>query len=105
MMQTSPSGRRINYPLLSDKTQEASKKYGILNKETGSPFRGTFIIDPEGKIQGVFINPQPVGRNIDEVLRILEALKYTEKTDLPTPSEWKKGDNGVKIGWEYVGKY
>lgn len=103
--QTSPSGRKINYPLLSDRTQEVSKKYGILNEEEGFAYRSTFIIDPEGTIQAWLTNPQPVGRNIDEILRIIEALQFTRRTDRGAPAGWRPGDPGIPVGWEYVGKY
>ncbi|QEK13543.1 redoxin domain-containing protein [Crassaminicella thermophila] len=103
--QTSPSGKKINYPLLSDRTQEVSKKYGILNEKEGFAYRGAFIIDPEGTIQAIIINPQPVGRNIDEILRIIQALQFNRKTGLGAPAGWNVGDPGIKIGWDYVGKY
>lgn len=104
-MQTSPSGQKINFPLLSDRTQKVSKKYGILNEKEGFAYRGTFIIDPEGTIQAWLVNPQPVGRNIDEILRILAALQYNRKTGLAAQAGWEPGDKGIKTGWEYVGKY
>jgi len=103
--QTSPSGKKINYPLLSDRTQKVSKRYGILNEKGGFAYRAAFIIDPEGTIQGFLVNPQPVGRNIDELLRIIQGLQFNRKTGLGAPAGWKPGDPGIKMGWEYVGTY
>lgn len=96
---------KINYPLLSDRTQEISKSYGILNEDEGFAYRAAFIIDPEGKIRGWITNPQPVGRNIDEILRIIAGLQFTERTGLGAPAGWKPGDPGIRVGWNYVGKY
>jgi peroxiredoxin (alkyl hydroperoxide reductase subunit C) len=104
-MQTSPSGKKINYPLLSDRTQKVSKKYGVLNEKEGFAYRGAFIIDPQGTIQAFLVNPQPVGRNIDELLRIIEGLQFNRKTGKGAPAGWKPGDAGIPMGWEYVGKY
>ena len=103
--ETSPSGMKINYPLLSDRTQKISKSYGILNEDEGFAYRAAFIIDPEGKIRGWITNPQPVGRNIDEILRIIAGLQFTERTGLGAPAGWKPGDPGIRVGWNYVGKY
>ncbi len=96
---------KINYPLLSDRTQEVSKKYGILNEEGGFTYRAAFIIDPEGTIQGIIINPQPVGRNIHEILRIIAGLQFNRETGRGAQAGWVPGDKGIPIGWEYVGKY
>lgn len=104
-METSPSGQKINYPLLSDRTQEVSKKYGVLNEEEGFAYRGTFIVDPEGRVQSYLVNPQVVGRNIYEILRIIQGLKYNKKTGLGVPANWKPREKGIPIGWDYVGKY
>lgn len=104
-MQTSPSGRTINYPVLSDRTQEVSKTYGILNEKEGFAYRAAFIIDPKGLIQSFLVYPQPVGRNIDEIIRILKGLQYNRKTGKGVQAGWQPGDEGIDIGWEYVGKY
>ncbi|MBS4537318.1 redoxin domain-containing protein [Clostridium sp. D2Q-11] len=103
--QTSPSGRKINYPLLSDRTQKVSKTYGVLNEDEGFAWRGAFIVDPEGKIQGWITNPQPIGRNIDELIRIIAALQFNRETGRGAQAGWKPGDPGIPTGWEYVGKY
>lgn len=95
----------VNYPLLSDRTQEVSKKYGILNRETGGTYRATFIINPKGIIEAYSINLEPVGRNIDEILRLIAAFQFNIETGLAVPANWKPGDPGLITGWDYVGKY
>lgn len=104
-MQASPSGRKINFPVLSDRPQKVSKKYGILSEEEGLANRGTYIIDPEGIIQAIIVNPRSIGRNIDEIIRIIEALQYSERTNLATPANWKSGEPGISKDWNMVGKY
>lgn len=103
--QISPSGQKINYPLLSDRTQKVSKTYGVLNENAGFAYRSAFIIDPEGRIRAWLTNPQPVGRNIDEILRIITGLQYNKETGLAVPAGWEPGNRGIETGWDYVGKY
>lgn len=104
-LETSPSGRKVNFPLLSDRPHEVSKRYGILNEKEGLAYRATFIIDPEGRIQTFLVNPQPVGRNVDEILRIIEALQFSQETGLRAPAGWEPGDPGISADWELVGRY
>ena len=101
--QTSPSGRQVQYPLVADRSQEISRKYGVLTPEGNAP-RATFLIDPEGIIQYYSVYPGPVGRNIYELLRIFQALKFTERTNLGAPANWCPGRPGVSRDWENVGK-
>lgn len=103
--ETSPSGKKINFPLLSDRTHQVSKEYKILNEKSGATYRATFIINPEGAIQSILLNPTTVGRNINEILRIIEGLQYSTATGLGVPANWTPGEPGIKTGWEFVGKY
>ncbi len=77
----------LNYPLLSDITKEVSRKYGVLLEEKGIALRGTFIIDPEGKLRYQLVHDLGIGRSIEEVLRVLRALQTGELC----PVEWKPG--------------
>lgn len=104
-IQTSPSAKKINYPLLSDRNLEVSKKYGVLHEKGGYTYRATFIIDPEGVINSFSAYPDSVGRNIDEILRLLEGLQYSKNNNLGVQSGWKPGSNGIETGWDYIGKY
>lgn len=81
----------VPFPLIADTNASLSKSLGIYNEEEGVAERATFIVDPNGIIQHVSINAGSVGRNPDEVLRILDALQQDELC----PCNWKKGENTI----------
>ncbi len=83
-----PDLKALPFPMLADTKRELSGALGILHKEEGVPLRATFIVDPEGVIRFASVNDLSVGRNVDEVLRVLDALQ----TDELCPCNWKKGD-------------
>jgi len=86
----------INFPLVSDLKREISQAYNVLN-EDGEADRGLFIINPNGLIMHATINKAPVGRNIDETLRILQAYQYVEShPDEVCPAGWTPGDKTMK---------
>ncbi len=105
MIKTSPSGRMVNFPILSDRSLTVSKQFGILNEDAGFAYRGSFLIDPQGKVQWSVVNPQPVGRSIEETLRVIAGLQYNLATGEGLPPNWKPGDRGIPTGWDYVGRY
>jgi peroxiredoxin 2/4 len=75
------------YPLLSDITKDISRKYDVLLDDKGIALRGTFIIDPEGKLRYQLVHDLGVGRSVEEVIRVLRALQTGELC----PAEWKPG--------------
>ena len=77
----------LGYPLASDLSKEVSRRYGILLEDKGISLRGTFIIDPEGTLKWYLVNDLGIGRNIDEVLRVLAALQTGELCQ----ANWKPG--------------
>ena len=85
---------KLNYPLLSDITKEVSRKYGVLLEDKGIALRGTFIIDPEGKIKYQLVHDLGVGRSVEEILRVLNALQTGELC----PVEWKPGKKTLGKG-------
>ena len=85
--QQHPDLKNLPFPMLADTKRELSGELGILHKD-GVPLRATFIVDPQNVIRWVSVNDLSVGRNVDEVLRTLDALQ----TDQLTPCNWKKGD-------------
>ncbi|MBW3041983.1 peroxiredoxin [Prochlorococcus marinus] len=86
----------INYPLVSDLKREICTAYNVLNDD-GEADRGLFIINPNGVIMHSTINKAPVGRNIDETLRILQAYQYVEShPDEVCPAGWTPGDKTMK---------
>ncbi|CAL7937422.1 unnamed protein product [Xylocopa violacea] len=86
----------MNIPLLADKSTKIARDYGVLDEETGIPFRGLFIIDGEQKLRQVTINDLPVGRSVDETLRLVQAFQYTDKHGEVCPAGWKPGKKTMK---------
>ena len=84
--------RNLEIPMLADLKRELSEALGILDKEAGVALRATFIVDPEGIIRFVSVNDLSVGRNPQEVLRVLDALQ----TDELCPCNWQKGEEVLK---------
>ena len=79
---------KLNFPLVSDITKKISSDYGMLLEEKGISLRGTFIIDPEGKVRAITLHDLQVGRNVDETLRVLSAFQTGELC----PVSWKPGE-------------
>ena len=96
----------IPFPMLSDAGGEIGRLYGIFNENAKVENRGRFIIDPDGVIQGYEVLTPPVGRNVNETLRQLQAFQHVRKTGgtEATPSGWKPGKKTLKPGIELVGK-
>jgi peroxiredoxin (alkyl hydroperoxide reductase subunit C) len=86
----------IAYPLISDLDKSISRHYGVLVEKPGIALRGLFIIDKLGKIRHITINDLPLGRNVDEVLRVLDAIQFNEKYGEVCPANWKQGEKGMK---------
>ncbi|EIE87578.1 peroxiredoxin-1 [Rhizopus delemar RA 99-880] len=86
----------MKIPLLADKTKSIAKDYGVLIEEAGIALRGLFIIDPQGVVRQITINDLPVGRSVDEVLRLVEAFQFTDKHGEVCPANWKAGEKTIK---------
>ena len=86
----------VKIPLVADKTFAIAKAYGVLKEDEGIPFRGIFIIDGEGKIRQVTINDLPVGRSVDETIRLLQAFAFTDKHGEVCPANWRPGKKALK---------
>jgi len=83
----------IAYPLVADLKKEIARAYEVLDEEAGVALRGLFIIDPEGVIMQSTINNLPVGRSVDETLRLLQAFQYVQShPDEVCPANWQPGD-------------
>ncbi|GAB4138108.1 MAG: peroxiredoxin [Cyanobacteria bacterium J069] len=83
----------LNYPLVADIKKEVSAAYNVLDPEAGVALRGLFIIDKDGVIQHATINNLAFGRNVDETLRVLQAIQYVQShPDEVCPANWKPGD-------------
>jgi len=86
----------VNVPLLSDKNHQISKDYGVLIEEEGIALRGMFIIDTQGILRQITINDLPVGRSVEEALRLVDAHQFAEKYGEVCPANWQKGQEGMK---------
>lgn len=88
----------IAFPLLSDFNKHISRAYGVLLETEGFALRGSFLIDREGIVRQITINPPLIGRSVDEALRVIDAVQYFEKYGEGCPSDWKPGLPGIKLG-------
>jgi peroxiredoxin (alkyl hydroperoxide reductase subunit C) len=87
----------INYPLVADLKKEIATAYNVLDDAEGVALRGLFIIDPDGVIMHSTINNLPVGRNVDETLRVLQAFQYVQSNpDEVCPANWTPGEKTMK---------
>lgn len=89
----------LRYPLVSDVTKSISKDYGVLIEDgdaAGVALRGLFIINPEGVLRQITVNDLPVGRSIDETLRLLKAFKFTDVHGEVCPANWVPGADTIK---------
>ncbi|MFM7170399.1 MAG: peroxiredoxin [Cyanobium sp.] len=83
----------IAYPLVADLKKDIARSYGVLDEEAGIALRGLFIIDPDGVIMHSTINNLPVGRSVDETLRVLQAFQHVQSyPDEVCPANWTPGD-------------
>ena len=87
----------MNMPLLADRAQDISTRYGVLKKDEGVAFRGLFIIDGTGVIRQITVNDLPVGRNVDETLRLIQAFKFSDEYGELCPAGWRKGNKAIKL--------
>ncbi len=101
----SESIKKIQFPMLADKTGYLSESFGVLNPEDFLAYRGTFIVNPEGVVKVAEINDNGIGRNADETVRKLEAAQFVaEHGDQVCPARWRPGEKTLTPGIELVGK-
>ena len=87
----------LTYPLVADLTKKISADYGVL-LDGGIALRGLFIIDQKGVVRAITVHDLPLGRSVDEALRVLDALQHFEKHGEVCPADWKKGGATIKPG-------
>ncbi|MFA6761142.1 MAG: peroxiredoxin [Sulfuricurvum sp.] len=95
---------RIKYPLVADLTKQISKDYDVLFGESVA-LRGSFLIDAKGVVRHAVINDLPLGRNIDEMLRMVDAMHFTDEHGEVCAAGWQAGDEGMKASTEGVAEY
>ncbi|GBP54295.1 Peroxiredoxin-4 [Eumeta japonica] len=86
---------KIKIPLLSDQTHSIAKDYGVYLEDLGHTLRGLFIIDDKGILRQITMNDLPVGRSVDETLRLVQAFQYTDKHGEVCPAGWKPGQDTI----------
>jgi len=108
----------VSYPIVSDQTLQISKAYDVLagseeydeegnESFVGEPqaYRGLFLIDKKGVVRHQVVNDMPLGRSVEEVLRMIDALQFTEEYGEVCPANWKKGDKSLKPTQEGIATY
>ena len=94
----------VQYPLVADLNKTIASDYGVL-LDAGIALRGLFLIDKAGVVRHAVINDLPLGRSVDEALRVLDALQFTEEHGEVCPANWRPGEDGMKPTAEGVAKY
>ena len=95
---------QVRYPLVADITKKIAKKYDVLfNKSVA--LRGSFLIDKNRIVRHAVINDLPLGRNIDEMIRMIDAMLFTDEHGEVCPAGWHKGEEGMKADTEGVAEY
>ena len=95
----------VAYPLVADVKHEICKAYDVEFEQAGVAFRGSFLIDKNGMVRHQGVNDLPLGRNVDEMLRMIDALQFTEKYGEVCPAGWNKGDKGMVPNKDGVASY
>lgn len=95
----------IKFPLVADIKHEICRAFGVEHPEDGVALRGSFLIDRDGIIQHMVVNNLPLGRNIDEMVRMVDALQFHEEHGEVCPAGWNKGEEGMKADAEGVAAY
>jgi peroxiredoxin 2/4 len=96
---------QVKYPLIADVKHEICRAYDVEFEAAGVAFRGSFLIDKAGVVRHQVVNDLPLGRNIDEMLRMVDALQFTEKHGEVCPAGWTQGREGMQASPEGVAKY
>ena len=108
----------VTYPLVADHNKTISMAYDVLAGNytedassnlvfAGSPeaYRGLFLIDKQGTVRHQVVNDMPLGRSVDEIIRVIDALQFTEEFGEVCPADWKKGEKGLKATQEGISSY
>jgi peroxiredoxin 2/4 len=95
----------VSYPLIADIKHEICRAYDVEHPEAGVAFRGSFLIDEEGIVRHQVINDLPLGRNVDEMLRMVDALAFHQQYGDVCPAGWKAGDEGMRANADGVAAY
>jgi peroxiredoxin (alkyl hydroperoxide reductase subunit C) len=95
----------VKFPIVADKTHEVCRAYGIEHPADGVALRASFLIDKDGVVQHQVVNNLPIGRSVEEMLRVVDALQFTEEHGEVCPAGWQKGQEGMKPDASGVANY
>ncbi|MEZ5974188.1 MAG: peroxiredoxin [Planctomycetota bacterium] len=95
----------IRYPLVADLTKNIARDYDVLTGDGAVAYRGLFLIDKKGVVRHQIVNDLPLGRNVDEALRMVDALQFHESHGEVCPAGWNKGKEGMKPNAAGVASY
>jgi peroxiredoxin (alkyl hydroperoxide reductase subunit C) len=96
---------QVGYTLVADMTHEICKSFDVETPDGAVAYRGSFLIDKAGYVRHQVVNDLPLGRNIDEMLRMIDALQFTEEHGEVCPAGWKEGDKGMNATPDGVASY
>ena len=95
----------VKYTMAADMTHAICQAYGVEHPVAGVAFRGAFIIDTNGMVRSQIVNDLPIGRNIDEIIRTIDAVQFFEENGEVCPAGWQKGEAGMKASPKGVASY
>lgn len=96
---------QVQFPMVADLTKQIARDYDVLIEGAGVALRGTFMIDKAGVVRHQIVNDLPLGRNVDEAIRMVDALNFHEENGEVCPAGWNRGEEGMKASPEGVAKY
>jgi peroxiredoxin (alkyl hydroperoxide reductase subunit C) len=95
----------VGFPMVADVKHEIARAYGIEHPSEGVALRATFLIDPNGVVRHQIVNDLPLGRDVDELLRVVDALQFHEQHGEVCPAGWRPGQKGMKADRQGVSDY
>ena len=95
----------VGYTLAADINHSICQSFGVEHPVAGVALRAAFIIDRQGMVRSQIVNDLPIGRNVDELLRVVDAVQFFEENGEVCPAGWKKGDAGMKANPKGVASY
>lgn len=95
----------VKFNLIADINHNICQSYGVEHPQAGVALRGAFIIDKDGVVRSQIVNDLPIGRNMGEIIRIIDALQFFEQNGEVCPANWNKGESGMKANPEGVAQY
>lgn len=96
---------QVQYPMIADIKHDIMRAYGVEFPEAGVALRGSFLVDKNGVVRHQVVNDLPLGRNVDEMLRMVDALQFHEEHGDVCPAQWEKGKEGMNASPDGVAKY